>query len=395
MNVALFTETYLPYINGVVTHVKSLKEGLEKLGHNVLVVAADPHARHHYIRDGVLNCPAIAAKKFYDYGLASPISYKRLKILKEFNPDIIHIHNEFGIGLSGVSYSASLNVPLVYTLHTMYDEYLYYVAPTPLLPIAKKVAHTYAKAVAKKAAGLTGPSAKVEEFFRQVGIDKKVYVIPNPVETDLFDMDKVDETKVNQIKAQYNIREDETVFCFCGRLGKEKSVDVLIDYWAKAFKDNDKLKLMIIGDGPTRPEYEQQATALGIKKSLIFTGAVDHGKLPPYYACCDVYITASVSDTNSISMKEAMAMGLPVCSRLDPMNEGQVVDGVNGFNFVDCQQMKEKIEAYLKLDEEEKQEIRYKVKNHMLSDDCLGLANHIIPIYQRLIDNHDTTLTEF
>lgn len=385
MNIALFTETYLPYINGVVTHVKSLKEGLEKLGHNVLVVTADPHARHHYIRDGVLNCPAITSKKIYEYGVASPVSYKRLKMLRDFKPDIIHIHNEFGIGLSGISYSNLLNVPLVYTLHTMYDEYLYYVTPAPLMPIAKKIAHAYARIFAKNAAGLTGPSAKVEEFFKEVGIDKKVYVIPNPVEIDVFDLRKVTDDEIEKVKEQYKIKDNETIFCFCGRLGKEKSVDLLIEYWAECFKDRDDLKLMIIGDGPIRPEYEKLAQDLGIRQNVIFTGAVDHSKLPPYYACCHVYITASLSDTNSISMKEGMAMGLPVCSRLDPLNEGQIVDGVNGFNFKDAAQMKEKIESYLAFDDEEKEEIKYKVINQMVSADCLGLANHIIPIYERMI----------
>lgn len=385
MNIALFTETYLPYINGVVTHVKSLKEGLEKLGHKVLVVAADPHARHHYVRDGVLNCPAITSKKIYEYGVASPVSYKRLKMLKEFNPDIIHIHNEFGVGLSGITYSNLLNVPLVYTLHTMYDEYLYYVTPAPLMPIAKRIAHGYTKIFARNAAGLTGPSAKVEEFFKEVGIDKKVYVIPNPVEIDAFNLNNIKEEDVQAVKKKYNIKEDETLFCFCGRLGKEKSVDLLIEYWAQCFKDRDDLKLMIIGDGPIRPEYEELAKNLGISNKIIFTGAVDHSKLPPYYACCQVYITASLSDTNSISMKEGMAMGLLVCSRLDPLNEGQVVDGVNGFNFKDADEMKQKIENYLALDTEEKDELKYRVINQMLSADCLGLANHIVPIYERLI----------
>ena len=101
MKIALFAETYLPFINGVVTHISILRDGLIKLGHEVLVVAADPKAKHHYIEDGVLHCPAhkSRSKRFYGYGLANPISRTRLKILKEFDPDILHIHQEFGLGL--------------------------------------------------------------------------------------------------------------------------------------------------------------------------------------------------------------------------------------------------------------------------------------------------------
>ena len=158
MKVALFTETYLPYINGVVTHVKVLKEGLEKLGHEVLVVTADTNAKRHYIRDGILHCPAKSFKRFYDYGLATPVSSTRLKLIKRFDPDIIHIHNEFGIGFSGAMIAKRLKVPLVYTLHTMYDDYLYYIAPRPFIPFVKKTSRKYARFLANNASALTGPS---------------------------------------------------------------------------------------------------------------------------------------------------------------------------------------------------------------------------------------------
>ena len=69
MRVALFAETYLPFINGVVTHVKSLKDGLERLGHEVLVVTADPNVRHHELKDGVLRCPAHRSKRLYGFGM--------------------------------------------------------------------------------------------------------------------------------------------------------------------------------------------------------------------------------------------------------------------------------------------------------------------------------------
>ena len=128
MRIALFTETYLPSINGVVTHVKTLKEGLEALGHTVLVVTADSRVNNHVIADDVMYCPAVKLKKIYNYDIAPPISKERLDKIKSFAPDIIHIHNEFGVGISGVLIARTLKVPLVYTLHTMYDDYVYYVA---------------------------------------------------------------------------------------------------------------------------------------------------------------------------------------------------------------------------------------------------------------------------
>ncbi len=128
MRVAIFTETYLPAVNGVVTHVKTLKEGLELLGHKAIVVTADSNVKKTQASKDILYCPAVKLEKIYGYDVASPISADRLRMLKDFNPDIIHIHNEFGIGLSGVLIAKALKVPLVYTMHTMYDDYVYYVS---------------------------------------------------------------------------------------------------------------------------------------------------------------------------------------------------------------------------------------------------------------------------
>lgn len=354
MKIVLFTETYLPFINGVVTHVVSLKEGLEKLGHDVLVVTACPSAKQHYVKDNVLYCPAKLSKKIYNYGLATPFSKERLRILQEFKPDIIHIHSEFGIGLSGALMSKQLQVPMVYTLHTMYDDYLYYISKPIFVPVLKKISHRYLKYLGDRAAALTGPSLKVQEYFDSCGLNKRVNVIPNPVELDLFNPSNLDMNKTKQVRDKFNILDDEILVSFCGRLGKEKSVDVLLDYWSKLIKKEDKFKLMILGEGPCLDELKQQAKKLGIDNNVIFVGRVEHNDLPSYYGACQLYITASLSDTNSISMKEAMATGLPVIHIFDPLNKGQVVDGVNGYIYKDDKEMHQILVNYKNMPEEKK-----------------------------------------
>ena len=79
MKIALFTDTYLPQINGVATHVKTLKEGMERIGHQVTVVTADPRIAHHCLEGGILRCPAAEVKELYGYGMA-PVSYTHLSI---------------------------------------------------------------------------------------------------------------------------------------------------------------------------------------------------------------------------------------------------------------------------------------------------------------------------
>jgi len=385
MRIALFTETYLPYINGVVTHVKALKDGLEKDGHTVLVVTAKTHTLHHYIEDGVLNCPAKSFKKIYDYGLASPLSLRRLKMLKQFKPDIIHIHNEFGVGLSGTWIAKRMGIPMVYTLHTMYDEYLYYIVPKRIVPVLKKVSHRYVKYLAKSASALTGPSQKVQEFFDGCGSKKIVNVVPNPVELDVFNPLSIDKIKAQEIRNEFKIQDDETLVSFCGRLGKEKSVDVLLNNWAKNVKKTDKLKLMILGEGPSLNDLKTQAKELGIEDMVVFCGRIEHNDLPTYYGACQLYITASLSDTNSISMKEAMATGLPVIHIYDELNAGQVVDGVNGYIYKDADDMYRILTDYQNKTDEEKRLLTISVINSVKIYGCEALAKYLVDVYKEAI----------
>lgn len=391
MKIALFTETYLPYINGVVTHVKALHDGLEKLGHEVIVVTANSDTHHHYIEDGVLNCPAKSFKKIYNYGLAAPLSAKRYRMLKDFKPDVIHIHNEFGVGFSGSVIAKQLKIPLVYTLHTMYDDYLYYIVPKKLVPALKTISHKYFKFLANKATALTGPSQKVQEFFDECGVDKSVNVVPNPVELDVFNPQSVNRELANEIRLKYNISPDDIVVTFCGRLGREKSVDVLLNFWAETMKAHKNFKLMVLGEGPCLDELKEQAKELDLYDNVIFTGRVEHNDLLNYYGAAQLYITASVSDTNSISMKEAMATGLPVIHIKDPLNAGQVVDGVNGYIYTDAKDMEQILVKYEQMTKEEKQELVNSVINSVKIYGCEALAQYLVGVYQNAINEKKNT----
>ena len=385
MRIALFTETYLPHINGVVTHVKILRDGLEQLGHEVLVVTADADAHHHFVEDGVLHCPAHTSRRFYNYSLSLPVSSTRLKFVRDFAPDIIHIHNEFGIGMSGLLCAKILRVPLVYTLHTMYDDYIYYIAPKPLVKAATKVSRRYFKFIAKHSNALTGPSQKCQEYFRLTGLKKDVSVIPNAVEVDQFSPREVPEEVKADLRERCGIRDDSMVACFVGRLGREKSVDVLLEYWKAGVKPEDHIHLVVIGDGPVRPELEEQARALGIEDMVTFTGRVEHEDLPPYYALCDVYVTASLSDTNSISMLEGMCSGLPVLQRNDPLNADQVRDGKNGFNFDSPEEMAQKLRQIQAMDQEALQGFKESVIASIRENGARELAERTLTVYQRVL----------
>lgn len=388
MRIAIFVETYLPYLNGVVTHVKILREGLIHNGHEVLIVTADKNVREHVVQDGVLRCPALEVKKIYGYGISSPLSLTLGKKIREFNPDVVHIQQEFGIGLAGIRAARALNVPLVYTLHTMYDDYLYYIAPWPLTDMVRRISHNYIRFISRRADIITGPSKKCVDYLANAGVHRKVYVIPNSVELENYTEDATTSAQRAEIRQRFSIPDDAFVACFCGRIGKEKGVDNLIRLWKEQIDPESNSYLMIIGNGPAREELEALSANLGIKDHVIFTGAVAHEDIPPYYACCNAYATASLSEMYSISMLEAQASGLPVVQRLDPDNIDQIKVGVNGFLFETPEEFGQIMKKLHDLTPDQHDALSASVRESVRERSSDSIAKYMLELYQKAINKN-------
>ena len=146
------------------------------------------------------------------------------------------------------------------------------------------------------------------------------------------------------------------------------------------------MHLIIIGDGPCREELEEQSQKLGISDMVTFTGKVLHEELPPYLASCDVYVTASLSDTNSISMLEGMATGLPVLQRNDPLNADQVRNGINGYVFNNAQEMGDFLRQIKAKTPEELDILKKSVITSVKSSGAEDLANYVLTVYHKLYD---------
>ena len=389
MRIAIFTEAYLPRINGVVTHIKLLKEGLEARGHDVLIVTADGDAKEHYLENGVLHCPGIKlTKKLSGFETSVPVSRKRLNFVRDFKPDIIHVETEFGMGLCGVSIAKMLKIPLVYTMHTMYDEYIYYIAPRPLVKTVKKLSHKYMRVFANRANAITGPSEKCSEYLSSAGVKLPVNVIPNPVELDDFSPEHFDPEQKRAIREKFGIPQDAFVVVFVGRLGREKSIDLLIDYWNQSVKADENMYLFIIGGGPEEQVLRDQIAALGCGDRVIISGRVEHPELPPYLLASDIYVTASLSDTNSISMLEGMAAGLPVLQRRDPINADQIKDGENGWSFDSPEEMAELLRKFRDMPEAEKQQLKESTRQSIMDAGYTALADRTLHIYDLATGHH-------
>lgn len=392
MRVAIFTETYFPFISGVVTHIKTLKDELEAEGHKVLIVTTDPNAKFHYLKNDILYCPAKSVKKIYGYGVTTPISLRRLAYIKDFNPDIIHIHTEFSMGVFGMWVAKMLKKPIIYTLHTMYEDYTFYVLPKKLDKLAKPALHMYFKNVAKNATEVIGPSLKVVEFLKRCGVTKHINIIPNITDFTLFLKENVEKEKIAKIKEIYDIQEQDITLCFIGRLGKEKSIDDLLRFFASSFAGKREYKLLIIGDGPEADFLKNLSESLGTKKQVIFTGKIDHNDIAAYYYSCDIYTTASLTEINSISMLEAMASGLMVLQRFDLFNKDQIVKGENGYLYHDGAEFVTLVKQFHDMSKEERNLARDTVYEFSRHYGPAEFIKKVLTVYELAILKYNSKL---
>ena len=245
MNIVLCTETYFYYSNGVVTFVDMLAKELRKQGHSVLVIAPDHHAKHHEIKDHVLHCPAKKSKKLYlDY--ASPLNLKRYLMVRSFRPDVIHIQHEGVFLLFGMRTAALLRVPLVYTLHSEYSKYMFYAVKQWMIPWATRSLASLIRHIGKQAMVVTSPSRKGLDYFRSIGSDRDVEIIQNSVEVDDFDPMRFNDEQKRDLRKKLGLADTDMCALFVGRLGPEKSIATLLEYWSETVKSSDGLKLLLV-----------------------------------------------------------------------------------------------------------------------------------------------------
>lgn len=346
MKIGIFTDTYLPDINGVATSSHILKSVLEKNGHEVVVVTSELPEDSTYIDDDyIMRLPGIEIKKLYGYRMSNIFSFRGMRELAKEDLDIIHIQTEFGIGIFGKIVGQFLNLPVVYTYHTMYEDYSHYFGGNigPVNALFKKSIERVSRIYGDNCTELVVPSEKTQEALVGYGIEKEMHIIPTGLNLSKFDYKNIDMSDVQQIKDKYDLN-NKYVVTFLGRLAAEKSIDVLLDAMTllKQQGIND-IVLMIVGKGPILDELKEDAVRLQVADSVIFTGPVDSSLVPLYYHASDVFVSASITETQGLTYIEAQASSLVVLARKDKNLEEVIEDGINGFFYNDATELAQKI----------------------------------------------------
>ena len=239
-------------------------------------------------------------------------------------------------------------------------------------------------------------STKLEDFLKQCKVTTPIYKIPNACITTDFAEETLNQDVVHNLKIQYNIKPDDFIACFCGRLAAEKNLSLTLEYWKNFTADMSNAKLFIIGNGPAKAELEQQAKDYGLTNSVIFTGAVLHENIKYYYHLCDAYIMTSLSENHSVSALEAIACGIPVVHLYDKENEDQYIEGVTGFAFKDAGEFNKILHDIYNRKQRAKDDkaLKEEISAAAIKDNYQTMTKKIVDVYRQVLAETGRTDTD-
>lgn len=324
MNIVIFTNTYTPHVGGVAHSVEAFVNEYRKLGHRVLVVAPE-FADMPADEIDVVRISAIQNFNATDFSVALPFHDKLTDILDEFKPDIVHSQHPFLLGMSALRTARYRKLPLVFTHHTLYEQYTHYVPGDSLT--MQHFAIELATRYANLADQVIAPSESIAQLLHQRGVTSPIEVIPTGVYLEKFA--KGDGARVRQ---QHGIPQDAFVIGHLGRLAPEKNLEVLAQAVA-AVCAREATHFLVVGAGPSEQTIRDTFTTAGLADRLHLAGILQQQELADALHAMDVFAFASASETQGMVLTEAMAAGLPVVAFDAPGVREVVADGNNGLKL--------------------------------------------------------------
>jgi glycosyltransferase involved in cell wall biosynthesis len=332
MNIGLFSDTYLPQINGVVTSLEIFRKELEKNGHRIYIFCP---------RIGPINnIPVSSAclKRFLsvpyplqrEYRLVFPLSSKLLHFSR-YNLDVIHSHDFFPLGMLAWTLSKKFRIPHVHTYHTLWTEYAHY----SFLPrsIGSELLKWWSKVFCNSCDLIISPSSLIKNVLENYGVKTKIEIIPTGIDYESFSL-----VNGKKVREELHLSQKMRILSFAGRLGKEKNIYFLLRAF-KRIQDKYPLSvLLIIGDGPEKRSLIHFTHSLKLKGKILFLGYKKRNEVLSILSQSDLFVFPSKTETQGLSLLEALACGTPAVA-INAMGVADVLkDDIGGYLVNDDEQ---------------------------------------------------------
>ena len=344
MKIAMFTDSYLPRINGVSISVNSYAEELSALGNQILIVCCDYNSNQTNPKNGksyieetsdpnitIFRVSSLSVILSKEDKLAKVTQWQKIKNqLNIFQPDLIHINSEFTIGLSGLIYGRFKYIPIVFTFHTLWEEYASNYMKYIPAPVARKLGRDVVKHYLKHADEIIVPTKRIANVVKRYGIDKDVDILPTGIPKYVH---TIEEEKLNSFNNKmdklFPTAKNKKRLLYVGRIAAEKNLDFLISSFEMLQETDPDTVLFFVGNGPDFDNLRQTASQSKFNNKIFFTGYCDREDLPYFYYSANVFVFPSVTETQGLVTIEAMMSGTPVVA-IGEMGTYDVMHGDNG-----------------------------------------------------------------
>lgn len=321
MRITMFTNTYLPHVGGVARSVNTFEEEFRRRGFDINIIAPEFEGAEEST-EHVFRVPAIQNFNGSDFSLRLPQPYLLSDHIDKLQPQLIHSHHPFLLGDAALRTAYERQLPLVFTHHTMYEQYTHYV---PLDSDAmKRVAIQMATEYCNLCHHVIAPSESIEALLKNRGVTVPITTIPTGIDLNFFGGGNS-----QRFRTQFNIPHDALVVGHVGRLATEKNLTFLANAVGKYLPEHDNAVFVVVGDGPHQEEMKMILEAVAAPNQIVFAGRQTGQDLVDAYAAMDVFAFASQSETQGMVIAEAMAASTPVVA-LDGPGIREIVEERNG-----------------------------------------------------------------
>lgn len=330
MRIGFFTCNASPLLNGLAVSIQQFAFHLRRLGHRVYIFAPRYPGRLEREPD-VFRLPSLRVPTHHGYALPIPVAAVGLgRLMSRLDLQIIHTHHPFLVGPYALRLARRLRVPLVFTYHTLYEQYAHYV---PVIsPLAARLAELRSYAFCNRADLVIAPTSGVYQRLRRHGVTVPIDVIPTGIEPP----EEPEESKA-LLRRRLGLPEEGPALLYVGRLAREKNLESLLRAAQAAVRVAPEVTLLLVGEGDEERSLRRLVARLEIASRVRFVGPVPHQAVSDWYRAADLFVFPSVSETQGLVVLEALAHGLPVLAVRSVGTSDFITDGVSGALATDAQ----------------------------------------------------------
>jgi glycosyltransferase involved in cell wall biosynthesis len=323
MNILFISDVFFPRVNGVSTSINTFAKELKLLGHQVTLIAPS-YGDDDRDEDWIVRIPS---HKIYFDPEDRLMNFGKLKALlpwiEERHFDVIHIHTPFTAHYVGIHFAKKLDIPVVETYHTFFEDYLHHYLPFIPQFISRKLARTISRRQCNAVDGIVSPSKPMLDILKEYGINTSSEVVATGLDESSFA--KVDG---ESFRISHDIPLAQPMLLFVGRVAHEKNIEFLLEMHVKLIQKHPDALLVITGEGPAEESIKVSITRLGLVNKVKMIGYLDRShELIACYKAADIFVFASKSETQGLVLLEAMAQGTAVVALAELGTKSILIEG--------------------------------------------------------------------